>query len=168
MGMRRTVDFTRGSIVGNIVAFSMPIVLGELLQNLYNSVDAIVVGNLVGKTALAAVTVGGVIANMVIMFFNGMSVGANVAISKAYGRSDPKVLREKVRMAFTFSLLLGMIGVRQLYLALTLGRAAQPDIRCLYRCYPVGWASTAGLLFVYFLLVRKKLSLPRGSGGHPG
>ena len=102
------VDFTRGGIVGSIVAFSMPIVLGELLQNLYNSVDALVVGNYAGKTALAAVTVGGVISNMVVMFFNGMSVGANVAISKAYGRNIPDETRQKVRVAFTFSLLLGL------------------------------------------------------------
>lgn len=105
---KQAVDFTQGSILRNIVAFSVPIVLGELFQNLYNSVDALVVGNLVGKTALAAVTVGGIIANMMIMFFNGMSVGANVVISKAYGRNDAEELRSKVRIAFTFSLLLGV------------------------------------------------------------
>ena len=105
---KQAVDFTQGSILRNIVAFSVPIVLGELFQNLYNSVDALVVGNLVGKNALAAVTVGGVIAHMMIMFFNGMSVGANVVISKAYGRNDPEELRSKVRIAFTFSLLLGV------------------------------------------------------------
>ncbi len=107
-GAKRNIDFTRGSIVGSIVAFSMPIVFGELLQNLYNSVDAFVVGNFAGKTALAAVTVGGVISNMVVMFFNGMSVGANVTISKAFGRSNLDELRRKVRVAFTFSLLLGV------------------------------------------------------------
>lgn len=106
--LQKKIDFTQGNIVGAIVAFSMPIVLGELLQNLYNSVDAIVVGNLVGKTALAAVTVGGVISNMVIMFFNGMSVGANVTISKAYGRGNGEELKRKVRVALTFSLLLGV------------------------------------------------------------
>lgn len=105
---QRNIDFTQGNIVGSIVAFSMPIVLGELLQTLYNSVDAIVVGNFAGKNALAAVTVGGVISNMVVMFFNGMSVGANVTISKAYGYGDEEELRGKVRVAFTFSLLLGV------------------------------------------------------------
>ncbi len=101
-------DFTRGSIVAGVVAFSLPIVLGELLQNLYNSVDAVVVGNFAGKSALAAVTVGGVISNMVVMFFNGMSVGANVSISRAFGKKDAEELRGKVRVAFTFSLLLGV------------------------------------------------------------
>jgi len=105
---QQSVDFTRGNIIGSIVAFSLPIVLGELLQNLYNSVDAIVVGNFAGKNALAAVTVGGVISNMVVMFFNGMSVGTNVTISKAYGFGNAEELRAKVRVAFTFSLLLGV------------------------------------------------------------
>ena len=107
MQTQRATDFTKGNIVGNIVAFSLPIVLGELMQNLYNSVDAIVVGNLVSKNALAAVTVSGVIANMMIMFFGGMSVGVNVVISRAYGQNDPELLRGKIRIAFTFSLLLG-------------------------------------------------------------
>ncbi len=115
---QKAVDFTKGNIVGGIVAFSLPIVLGELLQNLYNSVDALVVGNFAGKNALAAVTVGGVIANMVVMFFNGMSVGASVAISKAFGRGDPEALRFKVRVAFTFSLLLG-VGLSLLGILLT-------------------------------------------------
>lgn len=72
MSTQKTVDFTQGNIIKSIIVFSLPIVPGELIQNLYNSVDAIVVGNLVSKNALAAVIVGGAVANMMIMFFNGM------------------------------------------------------------------------------------------------
>lgn len=104
-----SVDFTRGSIVRGIIAFSIPIVMGELLQNLYNSVDALVVGNFVGPSALAAVTVAGMVSNMVVMFFNGMSVGTNVTISKAFGRGIVEETRSKVRIAYTFSLLLGVV-----------------------------------------------------------
>lgn len=103
------VDFTHGTIIYSIVAFSLPIVMGELLQNLYNSVDALVVGNLVSKQALAAVTVSGMISNMIVNFFNGMSVGANVVISKAFGRGDRGELASKVRIAFTFAVLLGVL-----------------------------------------------------------
>lgn len=109
MRTRGRIDFTQGNIIRAIVAFSLPIVAGELLQNLYNSVDALVVGNLVGKNALAAVTVSGVIANMVVNFFNGMSVGANVVISTAFGRGDPDELRSEIRVTFTFSVLLGVV-----------------------------------------------------------
>lgn len=66
--MSRPIDFTQGNIAYVIVRFSIPLIVGELLQNLYNSVDALVVGNLVDQHALAAVTVCGVIANMVVMF----------------------------------------------------------------------------------------------------
>lgn len=104
----KNVDFTKGPIVRSIIAFSLPIVMGELLQNLYNSVDALVVGNLVSRNALAAVTVSGVISNMVVNFFNGMSVGANVVISKAFGRGDPEELRRRIRITFSFAVMLGV------------------------------------------------------------
>lgn len=103
------IDFSRGSIVADIVLFSLPIVAGELLQNLYNSVDALVVGNFVGDGALAAVTVGGTISNMVVNFFNGMSVGANVVVSRAFGEGDKAALDRKIQAAFTFSALLGIV-----------------------------------------------------------
>lgn len=105
---RKQVDFTRGDIIRGIIAFSLPIVAGELLQNLYNSVDALVVGNLVDERALAAVTVSGVVSNMVVNFFNGMSVGANVVISRAFGEGDQEELNRKIRAAFTFAVVLGM------------------------------------------------------------
>ena len=104
----KNVDFTKGPIVRSIIAFSLPIVMGELLQNLYNSVDALVVGNMVSRNALSAVTVSGVISNMVVNFFNGMSVGANVVISKAFGRGDPEELRRRIRITFSFAVMLGV------------------------------------------------------------
>lgn len=107
--MRVQEDFTQGNIVRSIIRFSMPIVAGELLQNLYNSVDALVVGNLVSHKALAAVTVCGVISNMLVNFFNGMSVGANVVVSRAFGRGDPEERRRSIQVTFTFSALLGVI-----------------------------------------------------------
>lgn len=104
----KTVDFTQGGIARALVLFSIPIVAGELLQNLYNSVDALIVGNFVSKTALAAVTVSGVVSNMVVNFFNGMSVGTNVVISRAFGEGEEEHLRSKIRVTFTFSVLLGV------------------------------------------------------------
>ena len=91
------IDFTRGSIIKSLVLFSLPIVLGEILQGLYNSADALIVGRLVGKIGLAAVTVCGTIANLVVMFFNGMSVGSNVVVAKAFGRNDPAELEARWR-----------------------------------------------------------------------
>lgn len=148
---KKTVDFTQGNIVKSIIMFSLPIVLGELIQNLYNSVDAMVVGNLVSKNALAAVTVGGVVANMMIMFFNGMSVGANVVISRAFGQSDEEALHSKIRITFTFSLLLGVLlsALGILFTPQLLQFAGTQD------CYPIAWAATTGLLICYYFLTKK-------------
>lgn len=108
MRARGPIDFTQGNIVGSIVLFSIPIVLGELFQNLYNSVDALVVGNLVSDSALAAVSVCSMIANLIVNFFNGVSVGSNVVVSHAFGEGDADELRRAVRVVFTFSTLLGV------------------------------------------------------------
>ena len=111
----KKIDFTKNNIVSSIVVFSIPIVAGELLQNLYNSIDALVVGNLVSEQALAAVTVSGTISNLVISFFNGMSIGTNVVISNEFGKGSSKQLKQSVQTAYTFSLLLGiaisMLGI---------------------------------------------------------
>ena len=107
--MSRPIDFTQGNIAYAIVRFSIPLIMGELLQNLYNSVDALVVGNLVDQHALAAVTVCGVIANMVVMFFNGMSVGSNVVVAKAAGSGESERLFRAVRVTFTFGALFGVL-----------------------------------------------------------
>lgn len=107
--MSRQINFTQGSIVHAIVLFSIPLILGELLQNLYNSVDALVVGNLIDQRALAAVTVCGVIANMVVNFFNGMSVGSNVVVAKSVGSGDQERLHHVIRVTFSFGAVFGIV-----------------------------------------------------------
>lgn len=107
--MKQRIDFTQGNMLRSIVLFSIPLITGELLQNLYNSVDALVVGNFVDQYALAAVTVCGVIANMVVNFFNGMSVGANIVVAKASGSGDRARMQLAVRAAFSFGVVLGVV-----------------------------------------------------------
>lgn len=89
--------------------FSIPLILGELLQNLYNSVDALVAGNLVDQNALAAVTVCGVIANLVVNFFNAMSIGSNVVVAKANGSGERERLCHTIRVTFSFGVVLGVL-----------------------------------------------------------
>lgn len=105
----RTIDFTQGNIVKNIVIFSIPIIIGELLQNLYNTADSLVVGNFIGDTALAAVTVSMYVSNMIIGFFNGMSVGSNVVVARAFGVGNKEQTNKNIRVAYTFSVSLGII-----------------------------------------------------------
>ena len=76
-------DLTQGGILGKLTHFFLPILFGMLFQQLYNTVDAVIVGKCVGPDALAAV--GGspaVIVNLVIGFFTGLSTGATVIISQ--------------------------------------------------------------------------------------
>ena len=129
--MGRNIDFCRGNIVRQLILFSLPIVLGELLQSLYNSVDALVVGNFVGKGALAAVSVCSSPSHLLIGFFNGMSVGASVVVSYAFGRNDQIELNRSMRVSFTFSaffgVLMAILGIFCAPLLLRLA-AVQPEI----------------------------------------
>lgn len=109
MEKRRDINFTQGSIVKALLLFALPIIGGELLQNLYNSVDTLVVGNFVGATALAAIGVSATLTQLLVGFFNGMSVGSTVVVSKAYGRGDEEAVGKSIRYTFTFSCALGLV-----------------------------------------------------------
>ncbi len=97
---------TEGSIVRRIVLFSLPLMLGNVFQMLYNTVDSIVVGNFVGTQALAAVGSTTMIVNMAVFFFNGFSIGAGVVIARYFGAKDMQKLRTAIEttMAVTFLL----------------------------------------------------------------
>ena len=88
LGAATTRDMTSGSIAKQILLFSLPLMLGNIFQMLYNTVDSIVVGNFVGKEALAAVGSTTMIVNMMVFFFNGFSVGAGVVIARYFGARD--------------------------------------------------------------------------------
>ena len=114
-----TRDMTTGSIVRQIILFSLPLMLGNIFQMMYNTVDSIVVGNFVGKEALAAVGSTTMIVNMLVFFFNGFSVGAGVVIAQHFGARDPERLHSAVEttVAVTFAMcvlftLIGVAGVR--------------------------------------------------------
>lgn len=107
--MVRQIDFTKGNIASQLILFSVPLILGELLQNLYNSADAVVVGNLISDAALGAVSVCATLANLVVSFFNGMSVGATSVVARAVGRNNREYLQQTIQSTFTFSAVLGII-----------------------------------------------------------
>jgi len=97
---------TSGSIARHLVLFAVPLLIGNVFQQLYNTVDSVVVGNYVGKEALAAV--GGVapIINMLIGFFNGMSAGAGVVISQYYGAHNRQKVHDAVHTTIALTLIL--------------------------------------------------------------
>ena len=77
------VDMTQGTPWKQIIRFALPLLLGNLFQQLYNTVDAAVVGNYVGSEALAAVGTSGPVINLLVGLFLGMSLGAGILISQA-------------------------------------------------------------------------------------
>lgn len=108
-------DMTEGSIVRQVTLFALPLMLGNIFQMLYNTVDSIVVGNFVGTQALAAVGSTTMIVNMMVFFFNGFSAGAGVVIANYFGAKDMEKLHKSIEttMAATFvlSLLFTIAGV---------------------------------------------------------
>ena len=79
---------TEGPIPQKILRYALPIFIGYLFQQLYNTADALIVGNLIGRGALAAVTSTGTITYMAIGFFLGFSVGAGIVIARHIGAGD--------------------------------------------------------------------------------
>lgn len=112
---QKSMDMTSGSITKLLIMFAVPLVIGNLFQQLYNTVDSLVVGNFVGSHALAAVGSTTSIINMIVMFFTGTSVGAGVVISRYYGAHDDEKLHIAVEttMALTFicGILLTGLGI---------------------------------------------------------
>ncbi len=108
--MEKQIDLTQGPIWKRLLQFFLPILLGVFFQQLYNTVDALVVGNFVGKEALAAV--GGSaaqVSNLLIGFFNGLASGATVIISQLYGGRRHANLKSAMHTSILFAILGGLV-----------------------------------------------------------
>ena len=99
---------TEGSIGRKIFFFAVPLILGNLLQQLYNTADSVIVGNFVGSNALAAVGSTGSLIYMLIAFSQGAAVGAGVIISNFLGAADKASVQKAVHTAIAIVLILGV------------------------------------------------------------
>ena len=97
----KLTDMTQGSPAKLILTFTLPLFLGNMLQQLYNMVDSIVVGQFVGKTALAAVGTGFPVIFMLGALFMGLGMGAMVMISQYYGAGDMERVRSTINTIYT-------------------------------------------------------------------
>ena len=89
-------DFTQGKITPQLVRFTVPLVLGNVLQLLYNAADSVIVGRIVGKEALAAVGTSNPLMTLVILFMNGITLGAGILIGTHYGEKDYDTMRRQI------------------------------------------------------------------------
>ena len=106
---KRDVDMTEGSILRHIVTFALPLILGNLLQQLYNMVDTWVVGNYVDGEAFSAVGSVSPILTLLISFFSGFSVGAGVVVSQYYGAKKYDDVKKTVHTAMVVTFIIGAV-----------------------------------------------------------
>ncbi len=100
---------TKGSITKNLILFALPLFMGQLLQQLYNVVDSVVVGNVLGKEALAAVSTTGSLIFLMVGFINGLFMGSSVIIGKRYGAEDYKGVSIAAHTGISFAILMGIV-----------------------------------------------------------
>lgn len=129
-----TNDMTKGKIFPILIKFTVPLVLGNLLQLTYNAVDSIIVGQYVGKDALAAVGTSNPLFTLIILFVQGICLGAGILVGTLYGAKDYKTLQGEVSTAMisgvVFSLVLTVISLAAAPALLTIlqvGPAIRPE-----------------------------------------
>lgn len=107
--LRRDVDLTQGVIWKQIVRFALPLLIGNIFQILYNTVDTLVVGNFVDKQALGAVGMMGAPINALVSFFIGIANGATVVISNFFGAKDDDGVSRSVQTTIALALMASVI-----------------------------------------------------------
>ena len=150
-------DMTEGSIWKHLISFAVPMAIGLLFQQLYNTVDTLVVGNFVSKEAQAAVGSTGSIINTVVGFCAGLATGASVIISQRYGAHDDELLSKAVHTTISVTFILSVI-------ATVFGLAVvDPMLRFMQTPADV-WDEAREYLVIYFSGVSGILFYNMGSG----
>ena len=155
--MHNDSDMTQGSIFRHLVNFSLPMAVGLLFQQLYNTVDTLVVGNFVSKQAQAAVGSTGSIINTVVGFCAGLATGASVIISQRYGAHDDRGLMKAVHTTITVTFILSLIATAFGLLII------EPMLAFMQTPTDV-WADAREYLTIYFSGVIGVLFYNMGSG----
>lgn len=135
---------TEGSIAKKMTAFAIPIFLGNLFQQLYNTADSLIVGNFLGSNALAAVSSSGSLIFLLVGFFNGIAIGAGVVIARYFGAGQKKELQKAIHTTIGFGLISGL-------LLTVLGLILAPKILILMKTPPDVLPNSVRYFRIYFL-----------------
>lgn len=154
---KRDVDMTQGSILQHIINFAFPLLIGNIFQQLYNTVDTWVVGNYVSNEAFSAVGTVGPIINMLIGFFTGLSSGAGVVISQYYGAKRYDKVHDAVHTSLVMTLLLGIVFTG-------IGIAMVPAMLRLMNTPAEVFPESATYLTIYFAGILGLMLYNMGSG----
>lgn len=101
-----TRDMTQGNITGHMLSYAVPLVFGNLFQQLYHTVDSVVVGQFNGKEALAAIGSAGPVMNILIFLIVGISMGSSILMAEYFGAKDYESLRKEMATSLTAGFLL--------------------------------------------------------------
>lgn len=103
-----STSLTEGSVWKSMLLFALPVFLGNVFQQLYNTFDAWCVGNYIGDNALAAVSSSGSLIFMMVSFFNGVAMGAGIVIARWFGAKEYSTMRKSIHTAIAFGLAVGV------------------------------------------------------------
>lgn len=159
---------TEGPIWKRIIAFAIPLFLGNLFQQFYNTADSLIVGNFLGGDALAAVSSTGSLIFLTVGFFNGIAIGAGVIIARYYGARQIDELQRSIHTAIAFGILCGLlltaIGILAAPVLLVWMKTPAdvlPNSVLYFRIYYMG--SLAFVLYNYFVGILQSV----GDSRHP-
>ena len=141
---RGSRDLTQGNIAKELILFALPIFAGQIFQNLYNSVDSIVVGQAIGTTALAAVSSSADISMLLTGFFVGFSTGGGVLISRFFGAKQRHNLEHALHTLVSFGIIIGLSMA-------TLGIILAPALLRLVKCPDDVFPEALAYLRVYLV-----------------
>ena len=143
-------DMTKGPLMKQLVSYSIPIIIGNILQSLYTVVDMLIVGNLVGAGGLSAAGIGGLMSSVIMMTGMSMSMGGQILLSQQVGAGEKEAIRRTIGTLLSVTVISGIVlGVLGLGLTnwllgiLNTPEAVWADTKRYYQicCY--------GILFVY-------------------
>ena len=103
--MRR---MTEGPIARHLVAYALPVILGNLFQLMYNAVDSVVIGRYAGEAAVAAVSAANPVMTIAVLGVSGLTIGASVLMSRFFGAEDNAALRRETATICLFGLLVSL------------------------------------------------------------
>ncbi len=137
-------DMTTGSPLYNLAAFSIPLLIGNIAQQLYNTVDSIIVGKYVGDTALAAVGTSGPILNLLLLLFMGISTGAGIMVSQYFGARRTEDLNQTIGTCLTLTFIASVI-------IMIVGPIVTPPLMSLLNTPPEVYDMAVDYLTIFFL-----------------
>ena len=165
---QETVDLTKGSVARGILSFTIPLIFGQLLQQLYNIADAWVIGNFADNTAFAAISSSGSLAFLIVGLFNGIAVGGGVVISHYFGAGDEENIEQAIHTNLLFgivaSILMTLIGVLfapQILRLMQVPENVLPQSMLYFRIYFAG--SVTIVMYNVFMSIMRAL----GDSLHP-